>query len=180
MKRLRFFLFSLIALSCAPSSKETVIVYSPHGKEMLGYFEQAFEKANPTIDVRWLDMGAQTAFDRIRTEKANPQASLWWGGPSDLFEQAEALDLLAPYKPSWHDKIDTRYHSPNDAWYASFLTPECIMFNSEQLTKETAPQDWDDLLAEQWRDKIVIRDPVQSGTMRTILSLIHISEPTRH
>lgn len=174
-----FVFFSLLGLSCAQSPKETVVVYSPHGKEMLGYFEQAFEKENPTIDVRWLDMGAQTAFDRLRTEKSNPQASLWWGGPSDLFEQAENLELLAPYKPSWHDKVDARYHSPNDCWYASFLTPECIMFNSELLTKDTAPQDWDELLSEQWKGKIVIRDPVQSGTMRTIFSSLIAKELAR-
>lgn len=173
------FFFSLFALSCTPSSKETVIVYSPHGKEMLSYFEQAFEKENPTIDIRWLDMGAQTALDRLRTEKSNPQASLWWGGPSDLFEQAEALGLLEPYKPSWHDKVEARYHSPNDFWYASLLTPECIMFNSEQLTKATAPQDWDELLLEKWKGKIVIRDPVQSGTMRTIFSALIAKELAR-
>ncbi len=179
MNRFYIFLFSLFALSCTSSSKETVVVYSPHGKEMLSYFEQAFEKEHPTIDVRWLDMGAQTAFDRIRTEKANPQASLWWGGPSDLFEQAEALDLLEPYKPSWHDKVEACYRSPNDCWYASFLTPECIMFNTEQLTKDTAPQDWDDLLSEQWKGKIIIRDPVQSGTMRTIFSSLIAKELAR-
>jgi iron(III) transport system substrate-binding protein len=171
--------FSLFTLSCAQSSKETVIVYSPHGKEMLGYYEQAFEKENPTIDVRWLDMGAQTAFDRLRTEKSNPQSSLWWGGPSDLFEQAEALGLLEPYKPSWHEKVDARYHSPSDFWYASFLTPECIMFNSELLDKNTAPQDWDDMLSDQWKGKIVIRDPIQSGTMRTIFAALVAKELAR-
>lgn len=146
---------------------------------MLGYFEQKFEKEHPTIDVRWLDMGAQTAFDRIRTERENPQASLWWGGPSDLFEQAEQLGLLEEYAPSWAAQVDARYKSAKNLWFATFLTPECIMFNSERLTKETAPQDWDELLSERWKDKIVIRDPVQSGTMRTIFSALVAKELAR-
>ena len=35
-----------------------------------------------------------------------------------------------------------------------------------------APHDWDDVLAPRWRDKIVIRDPMASGTMRAIWGLV--------
>ncbi|HYR84694.1 MAG TPA: hypothetical protein VE422_11510 [Terriglobia bacterium] len=46
--------------SCAGSTgKTTLIVYSPHGKELLTEFEKRFETVHPDIDVRWLDMGSQ-------------------------------------------------------------------------------------------------------------------------
>jgi iron(III) transport system substrate-binding protein len=35
-----------------------------------------------------------------------------------------------------------------------------------------APQDWDDVLAPRWKDKVIIRDPLASGTMRAIWGLI--------
>ena len=79
----------LLLTSCsAPAGKTTLIVYSPHGKELLTEFEKRFEAANPNIDVRWLDMGSQDALDRVRSEKANPQADIWWGAPSTMFSSA--------------------------------------------------------------------------------------------
>lgn len=170
---------ALLALSCAKSQKDVIVVYSPHGKEMLAYFERKFEQAYPNYDVRWLDMGAQTALDRIRTERENPQASVWWGGPSELFEQAERLGLLEAYAPSWANAVDSSRKSAKNFWFATFLTPECVMFNRERLAREDAPQDWDDLLSERWKGKIIIRDPVQSGTMRTIFSALVAKELAR-
>src|SRR6266571_4170063 len=97
---------TLFLASCSSSAdKTTLIVYSPHGKELLTEFEKRFEAANPNIDVRWLDMGSQDALDRVRSEKANPQADIWWGAPSTMFSQAEKEGLLDPFKPSWADQV---------------------------------------------------------------------------
>ena len=60
----------LISLAgCTRPSKTPLLIYSPHGKEMLEEFEKEFEAANPDVDVQWLDMGSQDAYDRIRTER---------------------------------------------------------------------------------------------------------------
>lgn len=171
--------FLVLTLGCSKSEKEKVIVYSPHGKEMLGYFEKAFEAKYPEIDVIWLDMGSQTVLDRIRTEKENPQADVWWGGPKELFEQGEKLGLLEKFTPGWADHVDADFKSPDDYWYAPFQTPECIMYNSKLLTPEEAPKDWDDLLSPKWNQKVIIRDPVQSGTMRTIFAAMIAKEIRR-
>lgn len=150
--------------------EDRVVVYSPHGKEMLGDFAERFEAAHPGVRVHWLDMGSQEALDRIRSEKSNPQADIWWGAPSSLFMNAAEEGLLQPYRPSWAEQIDLAQRDSRHRWYGTFLTPEVIAFNSQVLTKETAPQDWDDLLEARWRDKIVIRYPLASGTMRTIFA----------
>ncbi|MCI1589904.1 hypothetical protein [Heyndrickxia oleronia] len=59
--------------------EDKVVIYSPHGKDILGQFEKMFEEKYG-IDVEWLDMGSQEVLDRIRSEKNNPQADVWWGG----------------------------------------------------------------------------------------------------
>ncbi|MFQ5825263.1 MAG: extracellular solute-binding protein [bacterium] len=152
-------------------SKETrVVVYSPHGKEMLSDFAQRFEETYPGVQVQWLDMGSQDVLDRIRSEMSNPQADIWWGAPSPFFMNAAEEGLLQPYRPSWAEHIDPTHRDSIDRWYGTFLTPEVIAFNSQVLTKETAPQNWDELLESKWRDKIVIRYPLASGTIRTIFS----------
>lgn len=163
--------FLLLLAGCTGSpDKTTLIVYSPHGKELLTESEKGFEARNPNIDVRWLDMGSQDALDRVRSEKANPQADIWWGAPSTMFSQAEKEGLLDAYKPTWSDKIESDAKSPNDSWYGTFQTPEVIAYNTAAIPREEAPQDWDELLDPKWRNKIIIRDPLPSGGMRAIYS----------
>src|SRR5512143_2538917 len=61
-------------LASCHSGRTPLVVYSPHGNILLGLFERQFEAAHPDVDVRWLDMGSQEVLDRLRAEKANPQA----------------------------------------------------------------------------------------------------------
>jgi iron(III) transport system substrate-binding protein len=171
MRRWIFVLVLLLA-NCSGNSagKTTLIVYSPHGKELLTEYEKRFEAANPNVDVRWLDMGSQNALDRVRSEKNNPQADIWWGAPSTMFSQAEHEGLLDPYKPTWAAHVDPVAHSAADGWYGTYQTPEVIAYNNEALKPEQAPQDWDDILDPKWKDKVILRDPFPAGTMRTIFA----------
>jgi iron(III) transport system substrate-binding protein len=162
----------IVLIGCSRENKQTLVVYSPHGKEMLGEFARLFEAAHPDVDVQWLDMGSQDAYDRIRTEKQNPQADIWWGAPSLTFAKAEGEGLLEKYVPTWNDAVGSEFKSPQDYWYGTFITPEVIMYNNRVLTPEDAPRDWDDLLDEKWKGKIIIRYPLASGTMRIIYSAL--------
>jgi len=151
----------------ADASKVPLVVYSTHGKELLSEFEAGFERDHPDVDVRWLDMGSQDVLDRVRSEKENPQADVWWGAPSTLFQQAEKEGLLQVYRPSWVSEVTAEARSARDFWYGTYETPEVIAYNSAALKPEEAPQDWDDLLDPKWQNKIILRDPLASGTMRT-------------
>ena len=160
-----------IFLSCGKEqAKKKLVVYSPHGKEMLTEFEKMFEATNPDTDVQWLDMGSQEVFDRIRTEKANPLADVWWGAPATIFMRAEKEGLLEQYSPTWAQNVPAQSRSASDMWYGTFVTPQVIAFNEKTLTKDNAPKDWNDIVSPQWKGKIVIRNPMASGTMRAIFS----------
>jgi iron(III) transport system substrate-binding protein len=173
--KLRRFLIAAIATSaaaCSSDDRTVLTVYSPHGKDLLGYFETEFEKKNPTIDVQWVDMGSQEVLDRIRAEKDNPQADLWFGAPAEAFDRATKEGLLTPYVPSWSNSVSVEGRDAGDNWYGTYLTPEVIGYNTEAVSREEAPKDWDDVLDPKWKGKILIRDPIASGTMRAIFGAI--------
>ncbi len=163
-------IFIVIISGCSRDSRKIVTVYSPHGKEMLLEFEKRFETVYPDTDIQWLDMGSQEVFDRIKTEKQNPVCDVWWGAPATIFMRAEKDGLLEKYIPQWADRIPAASKSKNGMWFGTFLTPQVIAFNDKTLTKETAPRDWNDLILPAWKDKIIIRNPLASGTMRVIYS----------
>jgi iron(III) transport system substrate-binding protein len=167
-------------LACGGGSGKTVLtVYSPHGKDLLQHYEQAFERADSTVDVQWVDMGSQEVLDRLRAEAANPQADLWFGAPAEIFERAAKEGLLEPYRPTWAADVPDDAHDPRELWYGSYLTPEVIAYNSEAVTDAEAPKDWNDVLDPKWRGKVIIRDPIASGTMRAIFGAIIARELAR-
>ena len=131
------------------------------------------------VDVQWVDMGSQEVLDRLRAEAANPQADLWFGAPAEIFERAAKESLLAPYRPTWASSVPDDARDPTDQWYGTYLTPEVIGYNAEAVTDAEAPKDWDDVLHPKWRDKIIIRDPIASGTMRAIFGAIIARELAR-
>jgi iron(III) transport system substrate-binding protein len=170
-------LVALLALlgasaGCSGAGRTPLVVYSPHGPDLLGLAERTFETLNPDVDVRWLDMGSQEALDRIRSERVNPQADVWFGGPSVLFQRAAAESLLAPYRPSWADDVAARGRGAGDLYFAAYETPAVIAYNSAAVPADQAPRDWDDVLAPRWRGLVLIRDPIASGTMRAIFGMV--------
>lgn len=165
-------------VGCAADSRRQVVVYSPHGKEMLGAYEERFEAAHPDVNIEWMDMGGQDAYDRIRTERQNPQASIWWGGARMAFDRAAREDLLESYRPTWADAVPASARGSDDSWYGTYLTPEVITYNTESLAGEDPPQDWDALLEPEWKDRVLIRYPLASSTMRTIFGAMILRQPS--
>ncbi len=179
MPRLLVFAVCLVLLaSCTGDGRTRLLVYSPHGTELLTAYEAAFETAHPEIDVRWLDMGSQEAFERVRSERANPQASVWWGAPQTLFMEAAADSLLEPFTPETAAALPPSAKDSLGRWYGTFLTPDGVMYNTTALDSASVPTTWDALLEPRFKDKIVIRSPLESGTMRTLWGAMILRQPT--
>jgi iron(III) transport system substrate-binding protein len=124
-------------------------------------------------------MGSQDVLDRLRSEKANPQADVWFGAPSETFARAANEGLLEPYRPTWAAQVPDEAHDLKDLWYGTYLTPEVIAYNSQVIPAADAPKDWDDVLDPKWKGKIIIRDPIPSGSMRAIFGAIILRELKR-
>ena len=170
---------SAVAACRAGDDRAVLTVYSPHGKELLEHYEREFERANPAVDVRWVDMGSQEVLERVRAESAEPQADVWFGGPADAFARAAAEGLLVPYRPAWAAAVDADARDSTDLWYATYLTPQIIAYNTDSVPAASAPREWDDVLDPRWKGRVIIRDPVVSGSMRTIFAAIIAREMAR-
>jgi iron(III) transport system substrate-binding protein len=163
---------TVLLAACSRDDRTPLVIYSPHGRDLLTLFEHRFEAVHPDVDVRWLDMGSQEVYDRVRSERANPQADVWFGGPSLIFALAARDSLLDCHQPSWAAAIAPRSRGPGDCYFATYETPAVFLYPESLLTRAEAPQDWDDLLDPRWKGKLIIRDPLASGTMRAVWGLI--------
>jgi iron(III) transport system substrate-binding protein len=156
-----------VALVACGDGRTPLTVYSPHGRDLLRLLEEDFERAHPGIDLRYLDMGSQEVYDRIRSERANPQADVWFGGPEAIFARAADEGLLAPYRPSWAEAVPAASRAPGDLYFGVYRTLPVLVWNSRRVPADEAPRDWEDLVAERFRGRLLVRDPMASGVMRT-------------
>ena len=161
-----------LILGCHSDGRTPLVVYSPHGRDLLTLLERRFELLHPDVDVRWLDMGSQEVYDRLRSERANPQGDVWFGGPATIFARAAHDSLLEPFRPGWSTAIGPHGRGPGDRYFAAYETPAVIVYAEQAVQPEQAPHDWDDLLDPRWKGKILIRDPLASGTMRAVWGMI--------
>ena len=172
----RIILLLLLACSCsAPKNdqpQQTLTIYTGRDKDEVAHVVDLFTQKYPQYkgNVNTITLGAQAALDRLRAEKSNPQAGFLWGGTLQGLQQAADEGLLAPSQPSNANLIDASRKDAQGRWYAEMLLPEVIIYNHDLLKAEQAPKDWDDLITPAFKEKIVIRDVMPSGTMRTIYS----------
>jgi iron(III) transport system substrate-binding protein len=171
-RRRLLFLAAAVAFSCRRDPRTPIVLYSPHGRDLLTLVEKTYEAKHPDVDVRWLDMGSQEVYDRIRSEKANPQADVWFGGPNTIFARGARDGLLAAYRPSWAGAVPEPSRGRGDLYFGLYRTPAVIVYNSAAIPQVDAPRDWDDILAPRFAGKVLIRDPLASGTMRAIFGMI--------
>lgn len=158
--------------SACGDGRTPLVLYSPHGRDLLSLVEHRYETLHPEVDVRWLDMGSQEVYDRVRSERANPQADVWFGGPDTIFARGAAEGLLAPCRPAWADALPETGRGGRDLYFGLYRTAPVLVYNSAAVPDAEAPRDWEDLLDERWKDELLLRDPLASGTLRTAFGMV--------
>ena len=156
----------------APASHQNLTIYTSRDEGEVKSVVAEFTRQYPEYAerVQYLILGAQDSVDRIRAESGNPQGGFLWGGTPQALAQLAREHLLAPYTPATVDTatFNPQYRDPDRRWWAEILLPEVIIYNTDVVKAVDAPQDWPDLLDPRWKGKIVIRDVLVSGTMRSI------------
>lgn len=164
-------LFASIA-TVAHAKGRPLIVYSPHGPEILKLAKAELQKEIPDADVEWQFLGAEEIYAKIAQQDGRTPADLWWGGPQFTFIQAAAKNLFVPYKPSWSAAVTAADHDDQDFWYGDMQTPLSIFYAKDAVKPADLPADWDDLLSPKFTGKLVVRYPMESGTMRALYAAL--------
>ncbi|CAM4055645.1 extracellular solute-binding protein [Helcobacillus massiliensis] len=145
-------------------------IYTARDKALAESVVADFEKANPNWEgmATILTLGAQEALERVRAEKANPQGDIWWGGTRQQLSAAAADGVLAPAPQDIIDAVPEESRDKDGLWIGEMKLAELFMINTDVMSKDKAPKDWDDLLGADMKDNLIIRDVEASGTMRSI------------
>jgi iron(III) transport system substrate-binding protein len=159
----------LAAFALPALAQKTVLsVYTALENDQLGPYKQAFEAANPDVEIAWVrdSTGIMTA--RILAEKDNPRADVIWGLGASSVALFDSMGMLQPYSPKGVDQIKPVFRSSKkpttwtgmDAWLA------VMCYNTIEGGKKNMPKpaSWADLTKPVYKDAIVMPNPASSGT----------------
>ena len=134
---------------------------------------QEFQK-DTGIKVEAVRMSSGEVLGRIRAEKNNPKASVWWGGPADAFIAAKQDGLLEKYISPNAAKIPAKFKDADGSWTGIYVGYLGFSSNAKLLKEKNVPgpQTWQDLLRPELKGQISMANPGSSGTAYTMLATI--------
>ncbi len=139
----------------------TVVVYAGGGSKVNKALAKAFKKVHPKIDVELLNLGGGEALTRIRAEKENPRADIFFSTVEAL---GANLELLASYKAAEHDIYPAWAVGTNNKHYGVELAMMIFIVNTELMPLADAPKSWKDLADSKYKGKIIMANPSLSGS----------------
>ncbi len=161
-----FCLLPLMSTSAqaTPDYKSLTVYTALPESELPTYFSQ-FEK-DTGIKIQYVRLSAGELLARVRAEKNNPQATVWFGGSYDNFVPAISEGLLEAYQSPELVNIPKVYWDVKG--YANPFYVGAIGFacNTDWFKKKglAYPTSWDDLLKPEFKGQISMAHPSTSGT----------------
>jgi iron(III) transport system substrate-binding protein len=161
---------ALSALIAGPAvaQKTKITVYTALENDQLGPYKEAFEKANPDVEIAWVRDSTGVVTAKILAEKDNPRADIIWGLGASSVALFDSMGLLEPYSPKGIAEVKPVFKSGKNppAWTGMDAWLAVMCFNTVEGGKKNLPKpaSWADLANPVYKDSIVMPNPASSGT----------------
>jgi iron(III) transport system substrate-binding protein len=157
----------------ATAAAQSVVVYSAVSPKVMQAFVDEFQKQNAGIKVELISGGSGELLTRIQAEKARPRGDVLVGPDADNFDAY--LDLFDSYKSKEDAAFPRSAIGPDNKYYGFSTNFQAFIVNTKMMPADKAPQSWSDLTRPEFKGKVVMANPAQSGSaysqMQQILQL---------
>lgn len=153
------------ALLEAAKKEGKVVIYGSWPSAPMNALTEAFtEKTGITVE--FTNMASSQVIQRFLTEiEANqPQVDIVQISDLAPYLDFSERDLLMPYASAEYDAYPQQFRDEQGRWVVLALNAEILLYNTERVAEEEAPQGWSDILKPEFRDVISAPDIKGGGT----------------
>jgi ABC-type Fe3+ transport system substrate-binding protein len=155
-----------------------------HDAALKAFADYAKERWNLTVRTSAIPAGTPVAYGRIVEWKGRPDADIFWGGESALFEklaEQKLLQKLEIAREAW-DSIPASIGKPKPIplkdkdgfWVGTALEPYGLVFHPKKIQRLGIPEpkEWDDLLHPKLRGEVAQCAPTRSSSSNATYEVI--------
>ena len=155
-----------------------------HDAALKAFAEYAKEKWNVAVKTNAIPAGTPVAYGRIVEWKGKPDADIFWGGESALFEKLAEQKLLQKVelpKEVW-DSIPASIGKPKPIplkdkdgfWVGTALEPYGLVYHPRRLARlgVAEPKEWEDLLNPKLKGEVAQCAPTRSSSSNATYEVI--------
>jgi iron(III) transport system substrate-binding protein len=155
-----------------------------HDAALKAFAEYAKERWNVTVRTNAIPAGTPVAYGRIVEWKGKPDADIFWGGESALFEklaEQKLLQRLELGKEAW-DAIPASIgkpkpiplKDPHGYWVGTALEPYGLVYHPVKIKRLglAEPRDWEDLLNPKLKGEVAQCAPTRSSSSNATYEVI--------
>jgi iron(III) transport system substrate-binding protein len=173
----------------AQQAESELVLITPVAKTLTDpalaeFAKYAKEKWNITIRTSALAAGTPVAYGRIVEWKGRPEADIFWGGETALFDKLAEQNLIAKLElpKAVVDAIPERIGTPKPIplkdprgfWIGTVLEPYGLVYHPRLFERLgiPAPKDWDDLLNPKLKGNVAQCAPTRSSSSHATYEVI--------
>ncbi|RYX90202.1 MAG: putative 2-aminoethylphosphonate ABC transporter substrate-binding protein [Comamonadaceae bacterium] len=152
----------------AMAQKQQLTVYTALETDQLKAYQEAFNRVQPNIEIKWVRDSTGVITAKLLAEKANPQADVIMGVAATSLALFDRNGMLEPYAPMNLDAIMSAYKDKKSppAWFGMDVFGATVCFNTVEAKKKNIaiPTTWKDLTKPEFKGQVVMPNPASSGT----------------
>ena len=168
----------MVLSACAPAAQPAsegvsgkLVLYSGRSEALIQPVIDAFKAQYPDVEVLLKSGNNSQMANALIEEKANPQADLFI--TTEIFTvQALAQEgIFQSYRPATADMLPAEAQGGGDLWFGLTRRARVIMYNTELVSAEEAPQSIFDLTDPKWKGQIAAAGSTNGGMQAHIAVL---------
>ena len=159
-------------LIAAAQAEGELVVYGSCEEEYLAAATQHFQDLYG-IKTTYQRLSTGEVQAKIEEENGNPSADVWFGGTTDPYNVVASEGLLEAYEPENAAHLTSpMYRHPDGYWFGIYKGILGFMVNQEELDRMglEAPQDWADLLKDEYKGLIWLSNYNTAGTAKLVIN----------
>lgn len=163
------------AESCGGPPSGELWIYASVYQHVVDDLDKLIRAKLPGVEPHWFTGGSEKVIQRLDAELSagGTRADVLLISDPFYFDRLASEGRLMPYVPPRALRVPRALIGKDGAWITSRAAVMVLVYNTRQLTAETAPASFRALIDPTWNGKLIMGDPLASGTFFTTVAVLH-------
>lgn len=155
----------------SPAVKGDLVIYSGRSESLIQPVLDAFQAKYPQVKILLKSGSNSELANALIEEQANPQADVFVTTEIFTIQRLSQQGLFASYRPLGAERLPAEFLGPEDSWTGITRRVRVIMYNTDLVSAEEAPQSIFDLTDPKWKGQIAAAGSTNGGMQAQIAAM---------